>query len=513
MIGKHLYKKTSQLMVIYVIGLFFTLQAAASNISTDRHALLVEFLFLTDKHPQWQNLERLKDLELAIQDLVHDGLNPSSYQLKRIQQLISNLDDGILDFSAAEDAVISGAYLEAIADLMLGRTRNSNVERYLNFQQQQPDAVAKIVHLAINHIDDPSIAFENARPNIDQYQNLRQAHQIVLDEVLASPALPIISPDRPSLRLGMTDPRVTLLRQHLQLPLPDVNANMYDQVLSDAVRQFQAAQGLEADGIAGPQTIARLNRTPEQNLAAIQVNLERWRRVNPALTDNRVITNIAGAKLEYYQDGELVFTSRTQVGRRDRPTPLMISEISHFTLNPTWTIPPTIYRQDKLPAIQKDPTYIQSNRLTVLDTQGNRLDPDSIDWDNPGAILLRQSAGPHNALGQVVIRFPNQQAIYLHDTPNQRLFERNERYFSSGCIRVEDAKTLVNSLLEATHSSHATQFDALLSSGQTRNINIGQPVTIILGYWTVEALSQGDLQLFTDVYDLDKALLNVLNAY
>ncbi|TVQ67967.1 MAG: murein L,D-transpeptidase [Oceanospirillales bacterium] len=512
MTGKHLYKKTSQLMMVSLIGLFFTLQASASNMPTDRHSLLVEFLRLTDKKPQWQDPQRLRSLEFGVKNLLNDGLEPSNYQLKRIQQLINQFDDQIPEISAAEDAVISGAYLEAIADLMLGRTRNSNVERYLNYQNQQPNAFAAIVQLAVTYLDEPSVAFDKARPQVQEYQSLRTAHQRILEQIQASPSLPLITPDRPSLRLGVIDPRVTLLRRHLGVEIPEIDSDVYDQDLMEAVRQFQSQQGLEADGIAGPQTFAHINRTPEQDLVAIRVNLERWRRVNLALTDSRVIANIAGATIHYYQDNQLEFYSRTQVGRRDRPTPLMISEISHFTLNPTWTIPPTIYRNDKLPAIQNDPSYIQSNRLTVLDTQGNRLDPDLIDWDNPGSILLRQSSGPHNALGQVVIRFPNRQSIYLHDTPNQRLFDRNQRYFSSGCIRVEDATLLVNKLLEATHSAQASQFDSLLSSGSTRNINIGQPVTIVLGYWTVNATPAGDIQVFTDIYGLDSAMLSALNG-
>lgn len=512
MTGKHLYKKTSQLMLICLIMPCFITKVSASNLSTDRHSLLVEFLYLTDREMQWQSQERLMSLELAVQDLFHDGLEPSNYQLKRIKELAQQQDDLEQQISAAEDAVISAAYLEAIADLMLGRTRNMDVEHYLNFQNTQPNAFERVIQLALDHLDEPRVAFEKARPQVREYQNLREAHRQIVDQQLSTTTPPIITPDRPSLRIGMTDPRSTLLRERLGLPIPEVNADVYDQVLSDAVKQFQTQQGLGADGIAGPQTFARLNRSSDQDLAAVRVNLERWRRVNLALTDNRVITNIAGATLDYYQDGQLAFNTRTQVGRRDRQTPLMISEISHFTLNPTWTVPPTIYRNDKLPAIQNDPSYIQSNRLTVLDTQGNPLDPDLIDWQNPGSILLRQSAGPHNALGQVVIRFPNRQSIYLHDTPNKRLFDSNQRYFSSGCVRVEDATVLVSMLLEATQSAQASQFESLLSTGRTRNVNIGQPVTMILGYWTVDANSSGDIQLHTDIYGLDMAMLNALNT-
>lgn len=481
----------------------------ASSTTIDRHSLLVSFLSVTDKQLQWQTQERLSLLKEALLTLEDHGLSASNYQIARLTALIDRMETEPVEVSAAEDALISGAYLEAIADLKHGRTRHLDIEPYLNFQQPTQSTLSSIIDLAVTHLDQPKKAFQLARPQIPEYENLVTALVRLNSEIDEKRPLPVISPDRPSLRLGMSDIRVPLLRQHL-LPDEYVESTLYDEPLRDAVKAYQQQKGLDADGIAGPQTLARLNQTPEKILHLVKINLERWRRVNHALTEDRVIANIPGAQLDYYQNNERVFHSRTQVGRRDRPTPLMISEISHFTLNPTWTIPPTIYRNDKLPAIQADISYLQSNRLTVLDPQGNQLDPDSIDWDNPGSILLRQSAGPHNALGQVVIRFPNQQSIYLHDTPNQRLFDRNERFFSSGCIRVEDAKTLVSQLLDATQTPQAPQFDNLLISGSTRNLNIAKPITIILGYWTVEADEQGQVTLFTDVYNLDASFESAL---
>ncbi len=514
MTGKHLYKKTSQLILLFfcITFILFANPVYSSNQIIDRHSLLVEFLRLTDKQPQWLQVERLRGLEAALKELKYDGLNPNHYQLSRIQGLLEEDELVLSELSAAEDALISSAYLEAIADLMLGRTRHSSVEAYLNYQRERPNHFNQVVNHAIRYIDNPEHALALARPQISDYNNLRVAYKRLADKSAYAVNLPVISPDRPSLRVGMTDARVPLLRQHLQQPIPTAHADLYDQALSDLVKEFQSQQGLEADGIAGPQTIARFNRTPEDDLKVVKVNLERWRRLNPSITESRVIANIPSATLEYYQDNQLILSTRTQVGRKDRKTPLMISEISHFTLNPTWTIPPTIYRNDKLPAIQNNPDYLQSNRLTVLDTQGNRLDPELIDWSNPGAIILRQSAGPHNALGQVVIRFPNQQSIYLHDTPNQRLFDRQQRFFSSGCIRVEDATQLVTLLLESTQSAQATQFDSLLSSGVTRNVNIADPVTIILGYWTLRADENGDIHIYTDIYELDAVLLSALNT-
>lgn len=515
MIGKHLYKKTPHIYPLIGLLMVFFYSAHAFSTETSRHRLLVEFLHTTGKDTQWHSVERLAALEKGLLELHDDGLDPSQYQLSRIQRLLEIAEDThaqSIDISAAEDAAISGAYLEAIADLMLGRTRDHAVDTFLDYRTQKIDQIKNIIQTSIEYLDTPALGLSKARPQVEEYQHLRTAHQRVRHQAEEYLPLPPITPDRPSLRPGMTDPRIALLRQHLDVPSLEGNPHFYDQTLASIVSDFQRQQGLQADGIAGPATLARLNRTPDQELNSILINLERWRRVNLALTESRVITNIAGATLRYYHENQLVLDTRTQVGRRDRPTPLMMSEISHFTLNPTWTIPPTIYRNDKLPAIQNDTSYLTSNRLTVLDTQGNRLDPESVDWNNPGSILLRQSAGPHNALGQVVIRFPNQQSIFLHDTPSQRLFQRDQRYFSSGCVRVEDAHILVSRLLESTQSASAPQYESLLRSGVTQNVSIRTPITIVLGYWTAEADSEGVLQVHTDIYDLDEALLNTLKS-
>src|SRR5690606_18179207 len=120
--------------------------------------------------------------------------------------------------------------------------------------------------------------------------------------------------------------------------------------------------------------------------------------------------------------GETRWSARTQVGRASRPTPTLKSEVTHFTINPTWTVPPTILRNDKLPEIRRDIGYLERNNMRVLDHRGNRLNPYEVDWNNPSGIMLRQDAGPQNALGQVAIRFPNPFSVYLHDTPSQSIF-------------------------------------------------------------------------------------------
>lgn len=512
MAGKHLYKKTSvYLAIFFSLHVFLAVDALAAT-SLKRHTLLSEFQRLTAGIPLWQDPERLQQLYDNLQALENDGLRPVDYDIPLVaQQLLHHIDTEGFYPAIPDETIISAAYLNALMDLQLGRTHGSGIEDYLNYRQQTDDTSAFLINLAIEGLSDIDQAFEQARPDTPAYLNLRKAYQQLRSQVDEQPPLPPVYPDYPSLRPGMVDERVLLLREHLSLTLPELEPALYDTEVEEAVRAFQQAEGLQADGIAGPQTLRYLNRTPQQRLDQLRVNLERWRRLERAQQDTQVIVDIAGATLRFYEDGQLILDKRTQVGRPDRPTPLMLSEITHFTFNPTWTVPPTIFRKDKLPAIRNDPNYFESSQLSVIDHQGNQLDPESIDWNNPGQILLRQSAGPYNALGKVVIRFPNRESIYLHDTPNKHLFDRNQRYFSSGCVRVENATNLVALLLQSTDTEAANQFNRLINSGQTRNINSNTPVAIILGYWTAEADIQGHVNYHTDIYRLDSELLQELN--
>jgi len=145
----------------------------------------------------------------------------------------------------------------------------------------------------------------------------------------------------------------------------------------------------------------------------------------------------------------------------------------------------------------------------VLDRQGNRLDPATVDWHNPGGIMLRQDAGPENPLGRVAIRFANPFSVYLHDTPSQALFARAGRTTSSGCVRVQDAMHLVDLLLQDGERERVAE---LLESGRTHEYRLARPTPILMAYWTAEAQEDGELFFHPDIYHHDAALLRALEA-
>jgi murein L,D-transpeptidase YcbB/YkuD len=244
----------------------------------------------------------------------------------------------------------------------------------------------------------------------------------------------------------------------------------------------------------------------------VRVNMERARWLLYKLQGTFVIVDIAGYKVALYRDGQPIWRSRVQVGKPFRSTPIFQAEITYVTFNPTWTVPPTILKEDMLPKILSNPNYLSANRIRPLDREGNMLDPATIDWSNPRGITLRQDAGPENSLGQVVIRFPNDYAIYLHDTPHRELFAKNVRATSSGCIRVENPLQLVELLFNDPVRWNSAGIQKQLANGKTENIRLPVKVPVLLAYWTVDMGSNGRVAFKPDVYGYDSPVLKALNS-
>lgn len=286
---------------------------------------------------------------------------------------------------------------------------------------------------------------------------------------------------------------------------------VFDAYLVDAVKKFQREQYLEVDGAIGPATRAALNVSAQSRVDQIRVNLDRARWLLHNIPPEMLLVDIAGFKITYFKASQPIWRSRVQVGMAYRTTPIFKSEVNYITLNPTWTVPPTILRKDVLPKVRKDINYLREHNIRVLDSSGKELDPATIDWYKPGNVTLRQDAGDDAALGKAVIRFPNPHAVYLHDTPHQKLFNKSQRAFSSGCIRVERALELVELLLADTPSWDSAAIKKALATGKTRNVTLAKRVPILLAYWTVDAVSETQIAFKPDIYARDAKVLAALN--
>ena len=293
----------------------------------------------------------------------------------------------------------------------------------------------------------------------------------------------------------------------------DEDTDTYDEKLVYAVKHFQTRHGLEADGVIGPRTFLALNQPVSFRIDQLRSSLERARWTLRDVDSDYVLVNIAGAETLLFQDGSLKWKTRSIVGQEYRKTPVFRDVISYMEFNPTWTVPASIFRKDKLARIRNDPAYLSRGGYTVRGADGKTLDPASVNWwsENPGVTLVQQP-GPKNALGRVKFMFPNQYAVYLHDTDDRSLFDRSERNLSSGCVRVENPFQLADLLMRDAPDWNSERREAILNSGKTTRIDLLKPIPILITYYTAWATPSGEVEFREDIYDRDPALLKALNA-
>ena len=281
------------------------------------------------------------------------------------------------------------------------------------------------------------------------------------------------------------------------------------------VRRFQARHNLTADGILGARTREAMNVPVGTRIDQLRLSLERARWVLEDTAGEVVVVNVAGYEVFAARNGTPFWRRRAVVGTQARETPIFKGSMTYLDLNPTWTVPPTILREDLLPKVRRDPGVLARQNMTVLDRNGRAVNPATINWQAVGnrpPYTFRQGPGPNNALGRIKFMFPNPHSIFLHDTPARGLFEQAERNFSSGCIRVEDPLSLAEIVLGEPARWNRSTLEAVIAGGKTRTLRLPKPWPVLILYWTAELDGEGRVRFLPDRYRRDPALLQALDG-
>jgi murein L,D-transpeptidase YcbB/YkuD len=326
-----------------------------------------------------------------------------------------------------------------------------------------------------------------------------------------------------TLRPGAIDARLPAIRARLlatgELPRPaDYERNAYGPATLAAVRRFQERLGLEPDGVIGKRTQQALATTVEGRIRQIEINLERWRWLARDLGKRHIRVNIADYSLEVVENGAVVLAMPVVVGTQYRKSPVFTAQMSYLEFAPYWTVPATILREDKLPAIKKNPAFLRKNHFHIIRSSGRAMTAEEvagINWHKvspesfPGE--LRMDPGPWNPLGRVKFMFPNTFNVYLHDTNERWLFDRSRRTFSSGCIRIAKPVDLARYLLRDQPAWTEERLQQALERTAPLQVNI-TPLPTHIQYWTAWVAADGSVQFRTDLYqrdlDLEVALTN-----
>ncbi|MCU7833794.1 MAG: L,D-transpeptidase family protein [gamma proteobacterium symbiont of Taylorina sp.] len=469
-----------------------------------------------DYHLAWKNQAMLNRLFKAIHDSYRLGLTPDDYHFTELKQRLKNNVNNDLEQRVQLDIIMTDALLRLAYHLGFGKVVANQLDQDWNLRREfmTADPVAKIQEVLqseqslnqfINQLTDLGLLYEGLIKALSQYRKIEKegGWQSI--------------PDGSVIKAEMQDSRLPLIKSRLQISAYISNVDdeqLYDKITEDAVKQFQKHHNLDADGVIGKDTLQQMNISVEKRIDQIKANLERVRWVKRNLEDEFVLVNIAGFKVYYVRDNKLIWKSKVQVGKDYRKTPVFRDDISYIAFNPTWTIPPTILRKDILPKLKKDPSYLQKKNMNVIDSKGKIIQSDQFDWSTMTAkkfpYMIRQEPGVDNALGRVKIMFPNKHMVYLHDTPSKSLFNRTNRAFSSGCIRVENPFELVSLLLNDSEKWNQSSFNRILDSGQLQNVRLPAKVPVLLLYFTVQLDDDGRVTFFKDIYHRDEKIIKGL---
>ena len=237
----------------------------------------------------------------------------------------------------------------------------------------------------------------------------------------------------------------------------------------------------------------------------LQTNLERWRWLPRDLGARYLLVNVPMYEMQMVERGVVVASMRVIVGAPETPTPLFSDRMTYVVFSPYWNIPESILREETLPRLVNDPGYLARNKMEVVGTSGEVIDPASVDWSDAEAargLRFRQAPGPENALGLVKFIFPNHFSVYLHDTPGDSLFQRTSRALSHGCIRVEKPVALAEYVLRDRRWTRE-RIQAAMHSRREQIVRLQESIPVHIGYWTVWVQPDGAASFVDDPYALD----------
>jgi murein L,D-transpeptidase YcbB/YkuD len=469
-------------------------------------------------------LTRANLLVQEIENSSDEGLEPEDYKINLIKKLLGEIhrleqdEEQKLESIVNLDILLTNSFLLYSSHLIHGRVNPELIDDTwsINYRETNPVEVLENVIESNQLIE----AIEELKPEAPEYKRLRDA-LIQYKDIAARGGWPRIT-EGPVLKEGSRDNRVITLRKRLILsgdlkeytpPDPQV----FDKPLEHAVRRFQKRHGLVVDGIVGPSTLEAINVPVERRISQIKLNMERWRWLPKKMEDRYILINTASFELHVVEQHRTVMKMKVIVGKPYWHTPIFSAKMSYIELNPNWNIPRSIFAEEILPKIKNDPDYLLKERIKVLESwspDANEVDPYSIDWQNVTEenfkYRLRQEPGPTNPLGKIKFMFPNRFNVYLHDTPRKNLFERKERSFSHGCIRVEKPIELAEYVLRMNQGWDKKRLLSEINRGKTKQIELEQKIPVYILYFTTWVDESGDVYFYKDIYGRDSILENAL---
>ena len=423
-----------------------------------------------------------------------DGLIPAEYKFPDLAVTAP-------EAQAEAELRLTATLITFTRHLQAGRFPFARMGGEIQMPQEPPDVTAALTKLA--EATDVAAAIDTFSPPQPGYRALRAKLAELRGATSEEPKVVRI-PEGPALRPGAEDARVPLLRQRLNVA-GDATSLRYDEALATAVKAYQKSNRMNSDGLIGAATLRSLNAVsaPARSdvIDTIIANMERWRWIPRDLGNAHVALNIPNYTLRVMHNGKEIWTTRVVVGKPATATPQITDMMKFITVNPTWNVPPSIVRNEYLPALAQDPTVLARMGLKVVNNRD-------------GSVHIFQPPGEANALGRIRFNFPNRFLVYQHDTPDKHLFAHDKRAYSHGCMRVQDPAKYAEVLLSiALPNAGYTQQKIRSMYGTTeQNINFPTPIPVHITYQTAFVDDAGELQVRPDIYGIDTKTRNLIRS-
>ncbi len=485
-------------------------------------AIAFDSLLLKDKSSELQRFYRYnqfktvwavesnrKALIESIEKIHEDGLNDTPYDLP----VLKKNNDSYAKIADSEkiqtDILFSESFFKVSNDLYNGRLDPRKLYNDWDIDPKKINTGATM-HLALEN-NAIAQSLDSLRPKNTIYNGLRTALSTL--RALPDETFDEFGTDR-KIKLNDSLPEIAELKKRLiywgDLKAEEHSAR-FNAETEAGLKRFQSRNGLDETGFLDKETLQALNHTKTQNINQILANLERWRWYPRDLGTDYVLVNIPDYSLVAVSNGDTIQRHKVIVGKSARRTPVLSSKFSGLVINPTWTVPPTILKNDLTPAATKNRGYFASRGFTIYDNKGNEVSAQ--DWNPERASSYRyvQKPGKSNSLGRIKFDFKNNHMVYLHDTNNTNNFNKDDRDLSSGCIRVQNPFDLADYILKTENNAYTkSKIEDIVKTEKTQHIPLKKTIQIHQFYWTAWNNKDG-IQFRSDIYKLDADLAAKLN--
>ncbi|HYH16379.1 MAG TPA: L,D-transpeptidase family protein, partial [Flavisolibacter sp.] len=371
-----------------------------------------------------------------------------------------------------------------------GYVKRKEMERFVPFKKQDAlylaDSLIKKKHKDDKYFEDLNAPYGKLKEQLSHYLGIAAKGGWQPVTILGK-----------SIKKGTSSPAIVQIKRNLHIlgDLPVIDTTpVFNDTLELAVKSFQERHGYKPDGVIGASFIKELNVPVQQRVQQLLINMDRMRWLpNTPTSDNLIVVNIPEYMLHMYEGKKKVWDMVVVVGKAGHNTMMFNGDLNQVVFSPYWNVPPSIVKNEILPAMERNPGYLASQNMEIVSHEG----------DLP---TIRQLPGPGNSLGKVKFLFPNSFNIYFHDTPSKSLFERDQRAFSHGCIRLSDPFKMAQYLLRNKPEWTPERIQEAMNAGEEKFVKLKKPVPVIITYYTAWVDDAGRLNFRNDIYKHDQIL-------